>query len=96
MKVRLPCGLALILATTACATSDGLVNHDTAATDPWCERQYRAAREQPVSPDAQEARALRGLHVSGRCARAWREAHEVPVRLGRDRIPPPVPSPRRP
>ncbi len=88
------CAALLALALGACATDTDHAHRDAASIDPVCEREMRAARAQPVAAEAseQEARALRGQHMSLRCQRAWNDAHGAEIKFtGRDRIPSPVP-----
>lgn len=95
---RLLCGALLTLALGACASSDDIVHQDAASIDPWCEREIRAARSQPIPAGAshEEASILRSRHMSLGCGRAYNESRSVRVPItGRDRIPSPVP-PRRP
>ena len=95
-RTGLLCAALLALTLGACATDADIARLDAASMDPVCEREMRAARSQPVPAEAsaEEARALRGQHVSLRCGRAWNDAHGVNIKFnGRDRIPPP-PRPR--
>ena len=98
--VRVSISIVLVLLAGGCATGDRVAGHDTVNAvnaDFLCEREYRAAREQPIAAGASgaEARAIRGQHVSARCSRAWREANEIRVPLNPSRLPAPVPRPGR-
>ncbi|MEN1925564.1 hypothetical protein WCE55_02755 [Luteimonas sp. MJ293] len=90
---RISIPMLAVLLAAGCATGDEMAMQDADNIDFLCEREYRAAREQPIAAGApgNEARALRGQHVSQRCARAWREANEVRVPLNRPRNPIPLP-----
>ena len=95
--VRVSVSIVLVLLAGGCATSDRVAGHDAVNADFLCEREYRAAREQPIAAGASgaDARAIRGQQVSARCSRAWREANEIRVPLNPSRLPAPVPRPRR-
>lgn len=99
---RLYWPLAALVATmaTACTTGgDPVARQDTAtgSLGPWCEREIRAARSQPVprGASAEEARILRGRHLSQACGRAYRDSSSITVPItGRDRVPDPLPRPQ--
>ena len=94
LRVSIP--MLVLLLAGGCATGDEMARQDANSIDFLCEREYRAAREQPIAAGApaDEARALRGQHVSRRCADAWRDAHEVRVPLNPPRTPVPFSAPR--